>query len=347
MDSIREELAILQDKVSKAKRNQKHGNGSTDSTGNDTTNGTVTADSSGIGIIRDARGTDTDTNGSANSTGNTGNGSTGSNEDRTSGDEFPTLNGNISAIGSDRNENIQSGNESNGDSILIEESNGTVDTSGGGNGDNRERNGTGGDSTRFGGIEESGESTGRFREEETLLIPSMVNMPESIFDAKNNTAKPTGTGRKPGRPRKNSSSDVTEEFIEATVETIFGFMQFARGPHWNVTEGADLSVISKPAKRMIDRMPQSARESLEKYVDPAMLLFGLFLLAQPAIQYELAIARGQIRPGDIIVNGNTNQTSPPKGSRIHPSEFNLNEPGRYNGPRGTGEKGAFGDLNQY
>lgn len=153
--------------------------------------------------------------------------------------------------------------------------------------------------------------------------PTMVSLPDDteLPPTPTTPTKPATRGRKP-----RATHDDNVALVEGVIETVFGVLTVLRGPHWSIS-GADLTPVSTPAVRMLNRLTPATREAIQKGTDPLLLIAGLAALATPGITAELELAKhgnSQKRMGQTGTGRNApipSEASPNANNNGHPSDI--------------------------
>lgn len=158
--------------------------------------------------------------------------------------------------------------------------------------------------------------------------PLDAPMPPRVEDAKE-TVK--------SAPSPSQAWKLDAEMIGYGVAAVFGVIATAtQHAHWMRTP-EQCAPISEPLQRIYSRMPAAKRKQVLQYLDPGVLLAGIYQVAGPSLAVEMQLAEAK-RQGRVIPTprkGGPQPATPPSAPPAAPAD-----PGKISDPTGI-----FGGLN--
>lgn len=159
--------------------------------------------------------------------------------------------------------------------------------------------------------------------EEPVEAPLDAPMPPRAEDAKE-TVK--------SAPSPSQAWKLDAEMIGYGVAALFGVVATAtQHSHWLRTP-EQCAPISEPLQRMYSRMPAAKRKQVLQYLDPGVLIAGIYQVAGPSIAVEMQLAEAK-RQGRVI-------PTPPRKGGTQPGQPAPSAPA----PAAPEDPGKIGDL---
>lgn len=119
-------------------------------------------------------------------------------------------------------------------------------------------------------------------------------------------------------PSPSQAWKLDREIIGLGVSAVFGCIAAATmHEHWNRTP-EQCKPISDPLQRLFDKMPATKRKKMLEFLDPGVLLAGIYQVAGPSITEEVRLAQAR-RQGLILPAPARGKASPPAPRPAEPA----------------------------